>query len=191
MERAARALTSGAPEIQALRALAVLAVIVFHAWPDVLPGGYLGVDVFFVISGFLITAPLCASSRAAAAISLAAFWARRARRLLPAAFMTLIVCTVARSLIVPRPFWQPFLREIAASAMYVENWRLAADAIDYHAAERRRLAGQALLVAVRRGAVLRLLAAADARGGAGRARVPRARGSSPRRAVGGRSPPPR
>ena len=67
----------------------------------------------------------------------------------------------------PRPFWQPFLREIAASATYVENWQLAADAVDYHAAGAPGLAGPALLVALGRGAVLRPLAAADARGGAG------------------------
>src|SRR5690349_740519 len=115
------------PEIQALRAFAVLAVIVFHAWPRVLPGGYLGVDVF---SGFLITGLLLDELARSGRIALLAFWARRARRLLPAAFLTLVVCTVATILIVPRPFWQPFLREIAASSTYVENWRLSADAID-------------------------------------------------------------
>jgi peptidoglycan/LPS O-acetylase OafA/YrhL len=123
-------------EIQALRAFAVLAVIVFHAWPRVLPGGYLGVDVFFVISGFLITGLLLDELALSGRIAPVAFWARRARRLLPAAFLTLVVCTAATVLIVPRPFWQPFLREIAASATYFENWRLSADAIDYHAAGR-------------------------------------------------------
>ena len=122
------------PEIQALRAIAVAWVIVFHAWPHVLPGGYVGVDVFFVISGFLITGQLLRERERSGTVSLTAFWARRARRLLPAALVTLLVCSVATLLIVPRPYWQGFLGEIAASAMYIENWRLAADAIDYHAA---------------------------------------------------------
>jgi peptidoglycan/LPS O-acetylase OafA/YrhL len=122
------------PEIQALRAIAVAWVIVFHAWPHVLPGGYAGVDVFFVISGFLITGGLLRESARTGRVSLAAFWARRARRLLPAAFVTLLICCAATLILVPRPYWQGFLGEIAASAMYVENWRLAADAVDYHAA---------------------------------------------------------
>src|SRR5206468_2780382 len=124
------------PEIQALRALAVALVIVFHAWPRTLPGGYVGVDVFFVISGFLITGQLTRELGRNGRISLASFWARRARRLLPAAFVTLLVCTAGTLVLVPRPFWQPFLHEIAASAMYVENWALASQAIDYHAAGR-------------------------------------------------------
>jgi peptidoglycan/LPS O-acetylase OafA/YrhL len=121
-------------EIQALRAIAVALVVVFHAWPRILPGGYTGVDVFFVISGFLITGQLTRELGRTGTISLAAFWARRARRLLPAAFTTLLICTAGTLLLVPRPFWEGFLREIAASAMYVENWALAADAVNYHAA---------------------------------------------------------
>jgi peptidoglycan/LPS O-acetylase OafA/YrhL len=69
------------PGLDGLRALAVLAVIVYHANPSWLPGGFLGVEVFFVISGYLITLLLVAEEERTGAISLRDFWARRARRL--------------------------------------------------------------------------------------------------------------
>ena len=61
-------------EIQALRAIAVLAVLVFHIWPDALPGGYVGVDVFFVISGYLITGILFRDLQALGRISIGEFY---------------------------------------------------------------------------------------------------------------------
>ena len=73
------------PEIQALRALAVGLVVVYHLWPTAVPGGFIGVDVFFAISGFLITSMLLREIDRDGKVRLAAFWARRARRLLPAA----------------------------------------------------------------------------------------------------------
>lgn len=123
------------PEIQALRAIAVLLVVVYHLWPAVVPGGYVGVDVFFVISGFLITAHLLREVEREGRVSLARFWARRARRLLPAALLTLAVCLVATIALVPQLHWERFLSEIAASAAYVQNWQLAGDAVDYLAAD--------------------------------------------------------
>jgi peptidoglycan/LPS O-acetylase OafA/YrhL len=116
-------------EIQALRGIAVALVVVCHLWPSVLPGGYVGVDVFFAISGFLITGHLLREER----ISLAAFWARRARRILPAALFVLGVCALATLAIVPETRWPQFLTEIRASALYVQNWQLAASAVDYFA----------------------------------------------------------
>ena len=77
------------PEVQALRAAAVTAVVLYHLWPDWLPGGFVGVDVFFVISGFLITRQLFSELRTTGRISLVGFWARRIRRLLPAALFVL------------------------------------------------------------------------------------------------------
>jgi peptidoglycan/LPS O-acetylase OafA/YrhL len=118
------------PEIQALRAVAVAAVVVYHAWPAALPGGFAGVDVFFAISGFLITAHLLREVDARGRPSLLRFWARRARRLLPAALLTLLTCAVATLLLVPQLYWQQFLTEIGASTTYVQNWQLAADAVD-------------------------------------------------------------
>ncbi|MGH1563817.1 acyltransferase family protein [Mumia sp. DW29H23] len=123
------------PEIQGLRAIAVGLVVVFHLWPNRLPGGYLGVDVFFVISGYLITAHILRESDRTGTIALGAFWARRARRLLPAAYLVLAASLVAVFLWVPRMLWQQFVREIGAAALYVENWALAADAVDYLAAD--------------------------------------------------------
>ncbi|MDQ3293420.1 MAG: acyltransferase, partial [Actinomycetota bacterium] len=75
------------PALDGLRGVAVLAVIAFHLWPDLLPGGFLGVDTFFVVSGYLITGLLLAEHRASGGIDLRAFWLRRARRLLPALFV--------------------------------------------------------------------------------------------------------
>jgi peptidoglycan/LPS O-acetylase OafA/YrhL len=121
-------------EIQALRALAVALVLVYHLWPAVLPGGFVGVDVFFAISGFLITSLLLREAERTGSISLRAFWARRARRILPAALLTLLVCALATMALVPLTRWQQFFAEIRASTAYVQNWQLAGDAVDYLAA---------------------------------------------------------
>ena len=121
-------------EIQGLRAVAVLMVVLFHLWPGRLSGGYVGVDVFFVISGFLITSHLLRESAATGRVHLAAFWARRVRRLLPAACLVLATTGIAVALWVPRLAWTQFYKEIGASALYVENWSLAHDSVDYLAA---------------------------------------------------------
>jgi peptidoglycan/LPS O-acetylase OafA/YrhL len=105
------------PEIQALRAVAVLLVLVYHLWPDTLRGGFIGVDVFFAISGYLITAHLLREVHATGRVSLPAFWARRARRILPASLVVLLVCTIATIAFVPRLHWETFLEEIRASAL--------------------------------------------------------------------------
>ncbi|WP_182920293.1 acyltransferase family protein [Nocardioides cavernaquae] len=123
------------PDIQALRALAVGGVVVFHLWPGALPGGYVGVDVFFVISGFLITGHLLRERAVEGRVHVGHFWARRARRLLPASLLVLLVCTIATVTLVPAPLRLQNLREIAASALYSENWRLALDSVDYLAEE--------------------------------------------------------
>ena len=123
------------PEIQALRALAVGLVVVYHLWPAAVPGGFIGVDVFFVISGFLITSMLLREIDREGRVRLAAFWARRARRLLPAALVTLLVCAVATVVLVPLFYREAFLTDIWASAAYVQNWHLAAVETDYFASE--------------------------------------------------------
>jgi len=125
------------PEIQALRAIAVVTVVIFHYWPDWIPGGYVGVDVFFAISGFLITGHLVREVERSGRVSLPGFWARRARRILPAALLVLLFCAVATYLIVPQNLWENFFREIQASTLYVENWYLAGEAVDYLGAENR------------------------------------------------------
>jgi len=123
------------PEIQALRALAVGIVVVYHLWPSRLPGGFVGVDVFFAISGFLITAHLLREAVSTGRVSLPQFWARRARRLLPASLLVLVASAVATLVWVPAAQWVQFFREIAASALYVQNWELATNAVDYLAAD--------------------------------------------------------
>src|SRR5436190_6608891 len=74
------------PALDGLRGLAVAGVVLYHGGVGWLPGGYLGVDAFFVLSGFLITSLLVSEWRSTGTVSLRAFWARRARRLLPALF---------------------------------------------------------------------------------------------------------
>jgi peptidoglycan/LPS O-acetylase OafA/YrhL len=122
------------PEIQALRAIAVAVVVLGHSWPGALPGGYVGVDVFFVISGFLITGHLVREVEGSGRVALGAFWARRARRILPAALLVLGAVVVATLAFVPESRWEQFFVEARASGLYVENWRLASTATDYFAA---------------------------------------------------------
>jgi len=121
------------PEIQALRAVAVMTVVVYHLWPDAVPGGFVGVDVFFAISGFLITLHLLREVERSGRVSIPGFWARRARRILPAALVVLAFCAITTITTVPQVHWNQYFKEIRASATYVENWQLASDAIDYQA----------------------------------------------------------
>ncbi|MBF4586720.1 MULTISPECIES: acyltransferase family protein [unclassified Curtobacterium] len=118
-------------DIQGLRAFAVLAVVLYHLWPDRLPGGFVGVDVFFVISGFLITGHLLRELTTTGRIGLAGFWSRRAKRLLPGAFLTIAATGTAVLVWVPSALWGQYGRELIASTVYVQNWQLAADSVDY------------------------------------------------------------
>ncbi|MBI1886000.1 MAG: acetyltransferase [Chloroflexi bacterium] len=118
------------PGIDGLRALAVLAVLVYHADRNWLPGGFLGVEVFFVISGYLITSILLSEWREHGGFSLRAFWLGRARRLLPALFfMTLVVLAFA---VLFLPGEVARLRsDTAAAAGYATNWYLIFDHQSY------------------------------------------------------------
>lgn len=120
-------------DIQALRAAAVLLVIGNHLFPGVVSGGYVGVDVFFVISGYLITAHLLREADGTGSVKLSAFWARRARRLLPAALLVLAVCTVIVVMRAPISVWDQNLVQIAVAAVYSLNWLLARNSLDYFA----------------------------------------------------------
>jgi len=121
------------PEIQGLRAVAVGLVVLTHLWPARLHGGYVGVDVFFVISGYLITSHLMREVTATGTVDVPAFWARRIRRLLPASFVVLLLSGVAMLLLAPRTVWTTTTRQVAASALYAQNWVLQWDAVDYMA----------------------------------------------------------
>jgi peptidoglycan/LPS O-acetylase OafA/YrhL len=109
------------PGIDALRALAVLAVFLYHARVAWMPGGFLGVDVFFVISGYLITSLLLREFRGAGHVELGRFWLRRARRLLPAVGVLIAVTMVVAAIVEPDRIDQ--LRgDAIASLAYFANW---------------------------------------------------------------------
>ncbi|GHI04271.1 hypothetical protein AQI88_25890 [Streptomyces cellostaticus] len=124
------ATTGFRPDIQALRALAVGLVVFTHVWPTQLTGGFVGVDVFFVISGYLISTQLIREIDSTGRVRIADFYARRVRRLLPAAFLVLISVVVAVRALVPRDRWADNADQVMASALYVQNWLLGAHPID-------------------------------------------------------------
>ena len=109
------------PGLDGMRALAVIAVMVFHANHDWLPAGFLGVEVFFVISGYLITLLLIAEHERDGEVSLAAFWGRRFRRLLPAMYLTLIGVVVYCALF-KREELGHLRGDVVAAVFYVSNW---------------------------------------------------------------------
>jgi peptidoglycan/LPS O-acetylase OafA/YrhL len=119
------------PDIQGLRAVAVLMVLVYHSGLPSLPGGYVGVDVFFVISGYLITGLLLREVERSGTISLTQFYARRVRRLLPAA--TVVLCaTVAIAWYTYSPLaLKQFSASVFATAVYLSNVWFAHLATDY------------------------------------------------------------
>ncbi|QUX21557.1 MULTISPECIES: acyltransferase family protein [Nocardiopsis] len=123
------------PEVQGLRAVAVLLVLVYHLDPSLLPGGYVGVDVFFVISGFLITSLLYREASGQGRVSVARFYARRVRRLLPAATVVLVVTGAASYFLLPVTRLTDTMWQLVASAAYVENLYLARQSVDYLASE--------------------------------------------------------
>ncbi len=109
------------PGLDGMRALAVIAVMVYHANSTWLPGGFLGVEMFFVISGYLITLLLIAERERTYRVSLRQFWMRRARRLLPAVFVMMGLVVVWTALFKPDALGQ--LRgDVLAGTFYVSNW---------------------------------------------------------------------
>lgn len=123
------------PEVQSLRAVAVLLVLAYHLEPRLVPGGFIGVDVFFAISGFLITGHLLREVRRTGRIDLPGFWAARVRRILPAAFAVILAVLAATLVLLPATQWKSVGAAALASAFSVENWLLAASSVDYLAAE--------------------------------------------------------
>lgn len=121
------------PEIDGLRAVAIGAVLAHHAFPGVLPGGFTGVDVFFVISGYLITG-IVTRELAEGRFSLWRFYQRRIRRIVPALGIMLAVVGLAGwAILTPVDFYQ-FAKALAASALFGSNLLFARDA-DYFASE--------------------------------------------------------
>lgn len=120
-------------DIQGLRAVAVSMVLVYHLSPSRLSGGFVGVDVFFVISGFLITSHLLAHPPTRAR-DLATFWGRRIRRLLPAASVVLLATLLASRIWAPDTQWANTAAQAKAASLYIVNWHLANDSVNYLAA---------------------------------------------------------
>jgi peptidoglycan/LPS O-acetylase OafA/YrhL len=111
------------PALDGLRALAVIAVLLYHADLGWIPGGFLGVEVFFVISGYLITLLLVSEHEQNGRISLRRFWFRRARRLLPAAYTLLLVVSLTVVLFV-REQAEETRGDVVAGLTYTTNWYL-------------------------------------------------------------------
>src|SRR5215470_12845881 len=108
------------PALDGIRAVAVIAVLAGHSgW---LSGGFLGVDVFFALSGFLITRLLTDEYDATGSIVLSLFYARRALRLLPALLVLVVVCTAILLATLPAEFGPLALQEASAVVFYIANW---------------------------------------------------------------------
>jgi peptidoglycan/LPS O-acetylase OafA/YrhL len=114
---------SYSPGLDGLRAIAVMAVLLYHADLSFIPGGFLGVEVFFVISGYLITALLLAEWRQKGTINLKDFWLRRARRLLPALYVLLVVTLAFAVVFLPGEV-AGLRADVIAAVGYVTNWFL-------------------------------------------------------------------
>lgn len=123
------------PDIEGLRAVAVLAVVLYHAGVPGLGGGFIGVDVFFVVSGFLITGILWREAAHTGTVRMASFYAGRARRLLPAAAVVLVATSAATAALLPPLQARNVLGDAIASALYLGNYRFAVEGTDYLAAD--------------------------------------------------------
>jgi len=119
------------PGLDGLRALAVLSVMAYHNGFGWISGGFFGVDAFFVLSGYLITSLLVAEWRGTGTVRLGAFWARRARRLLPALFVLVAVLAVLHLTSPGVLPWPDPLPDAAATLGYVANWHFIAGNVGY------------------------------------------------------------
>jgi len=132
-------------DIQFLRAVAVIAVVIYHIWPDRLPGGFMGVDIFFVISGYLMTFTIWKSIKALkrrkrrkfieSVKFLGGFYARRIKRLAPAATACLLAILVAIMALGNYGIQLSTAKQTFMSAIFMQNWQLAGDAVDYLGAD--------------------------------------------------------
>ena len=122
------------PDIEGLRAVAVLAVVLFHAGVPGVGGGFIGVDVFFVISGFLITGLLWREVSTAGTVRLRRFYGARARRLLPASATVGVVTAIGSAVLLPPLQARTVMGDGIASALYVGNYWFVVQGVDYFAA---------------------------------------------------------
>jgi peptidoglycan/LPS O-acetylase OafA/YrhL len=132
--RAHRALTYR-PHLDGLRTVAVYLVVLFHAGLGAFAGGFIGVDVFFVLSGFLVTSLLLRDLTATGRVAWQNFYSRRVRRLLPAAYITLIVTAIVYAAIATPTEMRDAMGGFRAAFLYVANWHFIGQATDYFAAD--------------------------------------------------------
>ena len=150
------------PGLDGIRALSVLAIIAFHTGLNSVPGGFYGVDSFFVLSGFLITSLLVKEWGGTGTIRLRRFWAGRARRLLPALFLLVAVMGIVMA-VVPRCCRRPTSWATPLSTVfYVSNWYSIHTGVTYFSLSTPAVAAAAHVVAGDRGAVLSGVAARGA-----------------------------
>ena len=121
------------PDVEGLRGVAVLLVVFYHAGVPGFTGGYVGVDVFFALSGYLITGILASEVERTGRLDFGRFFARRVRRLLPAAAVVLLTVTAFAFVAYPPIGQEPIAETALATAAYVSNIHFALSATDYHA----------------------------------------------------------
>lgn len=120
------------PEVQGLRALAVLMVVSYHVWFGRVSGG---VDIFLLISAFLLTGQFTRKLESGSALALLKYWAHLFKRLLPLIVLTLLGTLAATYLFVPATRWQGIMSQAWASLSYRQNWFLASESVDYYASD--------------------------------------------------------
>lgn len=119
------------PDVEGLRAVAVLLVVLFHAGLPALGGGFVGVDVFFVISGFVITGLLLRERSSTDRTSLVSFYARRVRRILPAATVVIVATTIASFVVLGVVYGEPTAITARWTAVFLANFHFAAIGTNY------------------------------------------------------------
>jgi peptidoglycan/LPS O-acetylase OafA/YrhL len=119
------------PGLDGLRGIAVAAVVIEHAWPNMLPGGFTGVDMFFVLSGFLITAQLLGEHERTGEISLRAFYARRVKRIFPASILVIMITGITWALLFGPGLANEVLRSLSAASASLSNFYFRALSLDY------------------------------------------------------------
>lgn len=119
-------------EIDGLRGIAIALIVVYHIWLNRVSGG---VDVFLLLSGFLITMTIARSVSASGRVPFARFYIRIARRIFPPALFVLVAVVGMSILWIPQIRWREVLGDVVAAALQVVNWRLAENAVDYLASQ--------------------------------------------------------
>lgn len=121
------------PALDGLRTVAVYLVVFFHSELPWMRGGFIGVDLFFVLSGFLVTNVMLAEHRTTGSIQLRRFYARRVRRLLPAALIAIVIICLLASVTEPRLVAMSFVNDARSSLLYVANWNFLGASTNYFA----------------------------------------------------------